>query len=97
MNAYATGKFGAQTSRLSRLGSALSQLANVLVCNGNPNETISSRAYRQGVLGGNRKWNAYRKFVDALFFWQRDHCRVSHESDVEFAVELLKKEREARA
>ena len=35
-------------SRLVRAGDALSQLANVLLLNGDANESISGRAHRQG-------------------------------------------------
>ena len=36
------------TGYLKRVGDALSQLGNVVLLNGDPNESISGRSYRQG-------------------------------------------------
>lgn len=63
---------------------ALDQLAWVLVTfgNGSPDETISAAAYRmeqQGKLAG----RVLRPLIDAVFFpLERDHCRLSYESEV---------------
>jgi len=56
---------------------ALDQLANA-VFGGHPDETISSRAYRWE-LKGKRTWP--RKVIDALFFFDPDHCKESYESE----------------
>lgn len=42
-------------------------------------ETISSVAYRWE-LEGKRKWP--RILIDALFFFDKDHCKESYESEV---------------
>lgn len=52
---------------------ALDQLANAALLFGYPDETISSRAYRE-------EWRIY-PLIDALFFWDRDHCKSSLESE----------------
>ena len=56
---------------------ALDQLINALA-GGWPDETISSRAWRWE-LAGVRSWP--RVMIDRLFFWEREHCRESYESE----------------
>ena len=43
-----------------------------------PDETLSSRCYRWA-RDGVRAWP--RRVVDGLFFWQREHCKSSYESE----------------
>ncbi len=80
-------------SRLSRVASLASALVNVLVFDGSPDESISGRAYRQGVLGGNRAWRRAAARINCLF---RDpfHCRDAHELDLAFARAVLGIEKE---
>ena len=42
-------------------------------------ETISSRSHRAYVTG-KRKWA--RNVINALFFWQEDHCKEAYESEL---------------
>ena len=56
---------------------AVDQLANALA-GGMADETLSARAHRQRLNG--RPWAA--KAINALFFWQVDHCRVAYESEL---------------
>lgn len=55
------------------------QLINTLF-RGMPDETLSSRAWRHYV-DGSRKWP--KVIIDALFFFDPDHCRTSYESEIE--------------
>lgn len=75
-----------ETSRLSKILDALTQLGNVSFLpdhkSTNANESISGRSYRQG-------WKL-RHVIDALFFWQKSHCEKSHYKDLERAKDLLK-------
>lgn len=57
---------------------ALDQFVNTL-CNGWADETLSSRCWRWE-LNGKRSWP--RKLVDAFFFWDKNHCRESYESEL---------------
>ena len=80
------------TSRLSRLAALVSQAANVLLFNGSADETISGRAWREGDLRGDPVWHHRRLLIDRLFWTlarQPDHCRESHQRDVEFALLIL--------
>ena len=66
--------------RLEQIPIALDQLVNT-VCGGWADETISSRAWRKRDEG--RGWALLRRVIDALFFWQKDHCETSYESELE--------------
>lgn len=66
---------------------AFDQLLNT-VFSGWPDETLSSRAWRWDVAQV-RSWP--RKIIDGLFFWDKNHCRESYESERlrrQFPVEL---------
>ena len=69
---------------LKQLLIALDQLANVLiglVCGYRSwaDETLSAKAYRLELERG-RTWA--RKLIDGLFFFDKDHCKESYESEV---------------
>lgn len=79
------------TSRIYKIGDALSQLANVAFLPNHrattPNESISGRAHRMG-------WKRTERLIDWLFSaWEKDHCRLSHEADVARAEELLRQKK----
>jgi len=61
-------------------GDALSQLVNKVAFNGHPNESLSGRSYREGLI--TEKW------IDALFFWQDRHCKKAYENDVLWSIRL---------
>lgn len=56
---------------------ALDQLLNA-VTGGWADETLSARCWRQRA---NKRWNRARKIIDALFFWQKGHCKEAYESE----------------
>ncbi|HEV7458242.1 MAG TPA: hypothetical protein VGN96_15835 [Roseococcus sp.] len=93
------GKAGQDTPRWLRLAAWLSAGLNLLLFNGSPDETLSGRAYRQGVLQQppSRRWAAYVRWIDRAFFWQPGHCRQSHEQDRAFARVILAAQQETRA
>jgi hypothetical protein len=72
------------TSRIVKIGDALSQLVNVAALprhrETTANESVSGRAYREG-------WRAAR-WIDAAFFWQRKpgHCERAYLSDLDRAI-----------
>jgi cell division inhibitor SulA len=79
------------TSRIYKVGDALSQLFNVALLprhhDTNANESISGRAHRLG-------WKRTEAVIDWLFSrWEKDHCRLSHEADVARAEELLERQK----
>ena len=67
-----------------RIGSAASQLVNVVILFGdNPNESISGRSYRMARLG-KRRWLRTESMLDLFFsiFGQKDHCYKAYFTDV---------------
>jgi hypothetical protein len=64
-------------TRLKAVAIAIDQLVNA-VFGGWPDETISSRAYRWH-LDGKRTWP--KRLIDTLFFFERDHCCASFNSE----------------
>lgn len=55
---------------------ALDQLANTLLA-GSPDETLSARAYRTEQQG-KRLGKVFRPLIDALLWFDRDHCRQAY-------------------
>jgi hypothetical protein len=47
---------------------------------GTSTESLSGRSYR---LRNQLGWRISRNFINMLFFWQEDHCKMIHESEVE--------------
>ena len=68
--------------RLLNLLICLDQLANCLITlgSGYPDETMSSAAYRMEAKG---KWTGklFRPLIDALFWFDDDHCFKSYLSE----------------
>lgn len=57
----------------------LDQLGNTLL-GGWADETISARAYRQR---HKLRWRIAEWFINALFFFQLDHCRKAFEAELD--------------
>lgn len=75
--------------RLWTLLVLLDRCVNVLL-GGRFDETLSGRAWRMK-LKRQPYWHWTADAIDALFFWQVDHCRTQYEA--EYAAALV---REAR-
>ena len=69
-------------ARLIRIGDALSQLFNVLLFNGHPNESISGRAWRTA--------SPWYKLIDLALWIDKNHCRTAYENDYWYAKEYIK-------
>ena len=65
-----------------KLSILVSQAANALLLNGNPDETVSARAYRCD-------WEKTEKVINLIFWFDPDHCANSHERDRKFARAVL--------
>ncbi len=66
---------------LLRVMIAIDQFFNVAVCNGNPDETMSSVAWRMECDG--HFWGFMRPVIDTLFrYWGPDHCQHAYESEL---------------
>lgn len=64
---------------------SLDQLANTLLA-GQPDETLSSRAWR-AERDGQRYWGWTRRAIDMLFFWQAAHCESAYYAEVQHLQE----------
>jgi hypothetical protein len=93
------GRAGQNTPRLLRLAAWLSAGVNLVLFNGSPDETLSGRAYRQGVLQvpPSRRWAWFARWINRAFFWQPNHCRDSHEQDRAFARVILASDQRERS
>lgn len=56
----------------------IDQLINTII-KGDPDETISSRAWRS-YADGSLKWP--KILIDFIFFWEKDHCYNAYLSEV---------------
>ena len=65
--------------QLLQVAIAFDQFINTLF-GGMADETISSRAYR--LRYKNKFWGSFKKFIDLLFFFQKDHCYKSYISEI---------------
>ena len=54
----------------------IDQLANTLL-GGDPDETLSARSWRL-----REKNPRMHKVIDTIFFFDKDHCRTSYESEL---------------
>ena len=67
----------------------LSQGLNLLL-GGHHDMTLSARCY----LNRNRPgWRTAYRLINRLFFWQADHCKISFQSDVRYAEQVLQRHR----
>lgn len=59
---------------------SIDQTGNVFLL-GSPDETISARSYREGVLQKHRGWAAMNWFVNKLFWFEPEHTRMAYEAE----------------
>lgn len=66
---------------LIKIGDALSQLLNVVLLNGHPNESLSGRAYRTK--------SVWYKVIDTILWFDKNHCYMAYLNDVGYARDLI--------
>lgn len=71
----------------SDLVSLLSRFLNAFLFNGSTAQTLSARSHLEAATSP--AWARRRQFINALFFWQPDHCRIAWEMEVERARYVL--------
>jgi hypothetical protein len=72
---------------LIRIAAWLSQGINCILLGGHHDQTVSARAWANR---DRQPWRAVYHGLNLIFFWQDDHCRISHAADEEFAREILR-------
>jgi hypothetical protein len=65
---------------LRNVAIAFDQLLNTLL-GSTPDETLSARAWRLRLVSPT--WKIAQVVIDALFFWQDQHCKASYFSEWE--------------
>ena len=66
-----------------KVGDSLSQLLNTVILNGDSDESVSGRSFKNGVLLGKKNWYYVMKSIDFLFFLiEKDHCKKAFFSDL---------------
>ena len=68
-------------NRWIRTLDAVSQLANVVFFDGDANESISGRSFKES-------WKA-EKYINFLVFWEKEHCKLSYYADLSRAKTLV--------
>lgn len=77
------------------VGGAISQLAYVLFTGStNSNLSISGEAYFN--RNRSRLRYAWYKFINLLFFMQKDHCKWAYDNDLKFAQWYIDRDRNSR-
>jgi len=72
--------------QIFRIAAWLSQGVNVILLGGSEDMTVSARCH---VNQNQPKWSTTRKVLNAIFFWQEDHCKTSFAQDEKHAIEVL--------
>ncbi len=80
--------FKPMSTYLGNVISASSQWCNVVFLLGHPNESISGRSYRE-------PWPLAMKIINALHFWQNNHCRGAYNKDLEWAKDYIERKNHA--
>lgn len=70
---------------LLRVAAWASQTLNLFILFGHHDQTISARCYCNKYKPG---WNYANTIINAIFFWQDDHCKESYLEDVKFAEQV---------
>lgn len=63
----------------------LSRTLNAALLGGSTHQTTSARAH----IETSKAWQRGRKVINALFFWQDDHCKIEWEREVTNAYKTL--------
>jgi hypothetical protein len=71
---------------LLRIAAWCSQTINLWLLFGHHDQTVSARCYVNRHYPG---WGVAYRTINAIFFWQEDHCHESHLQDIEFAKQVL--------
>ena len=64
----------------------LSQGINCAVLKGSPDMTVSARCY---VYRDKAYWRIAYVVINRIVFWQKDHCKLSFQSDIVYANWVL--------
>ena len=63
-----------------------SAMLNTVAFGGDMHTSTSARAHLEQV---HPAWRNRRRFINAVFFWQDDHCKSAWEADLERAIKKV--------
>lgn len=69
--------------------SLVSRFLNATLFNGSTAQTLSARAYVEGLT--DKKWKRIGRVINALFFWQENHIKTAWEAEVDRAKYTLQR------
>lgn len=75
-------------NKFIRVFDAISQLCNVLFLDGDANESMSGRSFRQSW------WS--EKLINYLVFWEKDHCRLAYYADLERSIQYYENHKNSK-
>jgi hypothetical protein len=75
---------------LAGISHTMSAMLNTIVFGGDMFTSTSARAHLEQ---DHPAWANRRKFINALFFWQEDHCKLAWETDYRRALTKVEKNR----
>ena len=85
-NIFGTSVQKAEGSKTVRPGDPNTTGAKV-VLHGSTAQTLSARSHLEAATS--TAWARRRRFINAIFFWQADHCKLAWEMEVERARYVL--------
>ena len=68
-----------------------SAMLNTIVFGGDMFTSTSARAHLEQ---DHPAWANRRRFINALFFWQEDHCKIAWETDYARALQKVERNRQ---
>lgn len=66
---------------LIKVGDATSQLLNVILLAGHPNESLSGRAWRTQ--------SVWYIVIDTVLWFDKNHCQTAYNNDLRYARKLM--------
>ena len=72
-------------SYLIRIATLFSQVINTVFLCGLPDMTISARCY---INKDKPYWRVAYKYINAIFWFQENHCKESFDADIKYAMEV---------
>ncbi len=67
-----------------RVFDAISQLLNVILLDGDANDSMSGRSFKES-------WRA-EKVINFIFFWEPEHCKLAYYTDLARAKTMIYEE-----
>jgi len=74
---------------LYHIVSLVSRILNTVFFRGDMYQTLSARTYAESA--SNPNWEKLRKFINFIFFFQKNHCQTAWQAEVGRAVKTIQR------